>query len=181
MKKGNEAELLRMVFESLWPGINWEDEHHKKTPERVIKMWEEQTASEDFEFTTFADPSDEMVIVKDITFNSVCAHHLLPFVGIAHVAYIPDGKLCGLSKLARAVRQSAAALQVQENLTAEIAKFIEQVLRPKGVAVVMEAEHHCMTVRGVRAAGASTITSKMTGVFLDPSTGARAEFLNLIK
>ena len=177
-----EITNLREVFELIWPDIDWSDEHHVRTPARVIEAWKQQTTYEDFDLTTFQDDgADEMVIVKDITFNSMCAHHLLPFVGKAHVAYIPNGRIVGLSKLARVVRMYAANLQVQEKLTTEIAQHLEFALEPLGVAVLMEAEHTCMTVRGVQAAGALTTTSKMTGVFLDPTTGARQEFLNLVR
>jgi GTP cyclohydrolase I len=123
---------------------------------------------------------DEMVIVKDIDFHSLCEHHLLPFFGRAHVAYVPDGKVVGLSKIPRLVEMFAKRLQVQERLTTEIAETLEAVLRPKGVAVVVEALHMCMMIRGVESPNASAITSSIRGEFeRDPKT--RAEFMTLIQ
>ncbi|EQD50815.1 GTP cyclohydrolase I, partial [mine drainage metagenome] len=127
-----------------------------------------------------AESYDEMVLVRDIAFYSLCEHHLLPFYGKAHVAYIPDGRVLGLSKLPRIVDAFARRLQVQERLTTEIANAIDTHLHPKGVAVVLEADHLCMMMRGVEKAGNRTITSSMTGVFRrDPRT--RGEFLGLIR
>ena len=127
------------------------------------------------------DKHDEMVIVKDIHFASICEHHLAPFIGRGHIAYIPkDGRIVGLSKLARLVDTFARRLQVQERLTSEIADTLFEVLKPVGVMVVMEAEHTCMTVRGVKKPGALTITSAIRGGFRkDPRT--RAEFLSLVR
>lgn len=143
-------------------------------------MLRELTTPEAFDFTTFDSESDEMVIVRDIPFNALCAHHIIPFVGIAHIGYVPNGRLAGLSKFGRLVRHHAAALTVQEELTADIASSIELALSPAGVAVVLEAEHLCMTIRGVQMPGTKTITSKMTGVFADHDRLARTEFLRLI-
>lgn len=136
---------------------------------------------EDFEFTTFETKADDMVIVEGISFASYCAHHLLPFFGVAHVAYVPQGRMVGLSKLARVVRFTALGLWSQEELSDEIATTIDRELTPLGVAVVMKAEHTCMSVRGVKAPGTKTTTSSMIGVFRDNKNNARAEFLNLIK
>jgi GTP cyclohydrolase I len=128
----------------------------------------------------FEEDYDEMVLVKDVDFYSLCEHHLLPFFGRAHVAYIPDGRIVGLSKLPRMVEMIARRLQVQERLTVQIAETIEQVLRPKGVAVVVEAIHLCMMMRGVEQPSAFAITSSLRGVFSeDPKT--RAEFMELIR
>ena len=122
---------------------------------------------------------DEMVIVKDIEFFSLCEHHVLPFFGRAHVAYIPDGKVVGLSKIPRMVEMFAKRLQVQERLTTEVAETLERVLRPKGVAVVIEAIHLCMMMRGVESPNASAITSSIRGEF-EQDSKTRAEFMTLI-
>jgi GTP cyclohydrolase I len=125
----------------------------------------------------FSANHDEMVMVKDIPFASLCEHHLLPFIGVAHVAYIPDaeGTIIGLSKLARLVDHHAHKLQVQERLTTEIADTMERMLQPRGTLVVLEAEHLCMTIRGVRKPGARTVTSAVRGLFRrDASTRAEA-------
>ena len=122
---------------------------------------------------------DEMVIVKDIDFYSLCEHHLLPFFGRAHVAYIPNGKVVGLSKIPRLVEMFARRLQVQERLTMQVAETLERVLRPKGVAVVIEAIHLCMMMRGVESPNASAITSSIRGEF-ERDSKTRAEFMNLI-
>ncbi len=122
---------------------------------------------------------DEMVIVKDIDFHSLCEHHLLPFFGRAHVAYIPNGKVVGLSKIPRLVEMFAKRLQVQERLTMEVAETLERVLRPKGVAVVIEAIHMCMMIRGVESPNASAVTSSIRGAF-ERDSKTRAEFMTLI-
>ena len=159
---------------------DWDNEHLQRTPERFLGMLRELTEPVPFVFTTFASDTDEMVIIKDIDFISVCAHHVVPFIGKAHVAYIPNGHIAGLSKFVRCVRSYAKDLNVQEELTQNIADRIDRDLTPAGVAVVMEAEHMCMTIRGVQSAGTKTMTSCMKGVFLDPTKQARSEFLNLI-
>jgi len=135
---------------------------------------------EPFEATTFPNEAgyDELVVVRDITFRSLCTHHLLPFHGVAHVAYLPAERIVGLSKLARVVELFSRELQVQERLTTQIADWLEQHLEPKGVGVVLEAEHMCMSLRGVCRPGARTVTSALRGLVRDdPRT--RQEFLNL--
>ena len=158
----------------------------RRTPQRVAEMYAELTAGmredpEEHVRPLPGDKHDEMVIVKDIHFASVCEHHLAPFVGRGHIAYIPKGgRIVGLSKLARLIDTFARRLQVQERLTSEIADTIFDVLKPVGVMVVMEAEHTCMTVRGVKKPGAMTVTSAIRGGFRkDPRT--RAEAMALIK
>lgn len=151
------------------------------TPKRWAKMMSELTTPKEFEFTTFdAGKNQEMVIVTDIPYASICAHHLIPFFGKCHIAYIPRKKLAGLSKLPRTVKYFMRAPQVQEELTSQIADFLEQKLDPRGVAVVMKGEHLCMSLRGVETPGTLTVTSAMRGVFLDNSNNARQEFLRLI-
>ena len=160
--------------------IEEEATHLAETPRRLIKMLRELTTPEEFEFTTFESPHDEMIVVSPIPFYTLCAHHVIPFFGEAHVAYIPQGQIAGLSKLARTVQYYSKGLWTQEDLTWTIAQAIEEVLRPRGTAVVMKAEHLCMTMRGVQVPGSKTTTSIMRGVFLDPEKKAREEFFSII-
>ncbi|MEE2856704.1 MAG: GTP cyclohydrolase I FolE [Planctomycetota bacterium] len=154
------------------------------TPDRVARMYEElfsgmsESSSEVLD-TVFHEDYDEVVLLRDIEFNSVCEHHLMPFTGIAHVAYLPDGKIVGLSKLARAVEHFAKRPQVQERLTAQIADLISKTLEPKGVAVVLEATHTCMTMRGVKKPGSVMTTSAMRGLIRE-NLATRNEVLGLI-
>ena len=150
------------------------------TPERMVDSYIEQLTPQPFQATTFPNDGDydELVVARDITFHSLCEHHLLPFVGVAHVAYLPGERIVGLSKLARVVEYYARALQVQERLTTQIADWLERELHPRGVGVVLEAEHMCMTLRGVRKPGTKTVTSALHGLVRDdPRT--RQEFLTL--
>lgn len=157
------------------------------TPRRVATMYEELLCGINDDpgkhlSVTFTTTYDEIVMVKDIAFASLCEHHILPFTGKIHVAYIPglDGRITGLSKLVRLVNGFARRLQVQERLTAQIADCMESVLAPRGVLVVIEAEHLCMSMRGVRIAGTTTITSAVRGLFRDqPAT--RSEALGLLR
>ena len=153
-----------------------------RTPSRVAKMYAELTAGYRIDPVAlindaiFSVDYDEMVLVKDIDFYSMCEHHMLPFMGRVHVAYLPNGKVIGLSKIPRIVEMFARRLQVQERMTVEIADFINQALQPQGVAVVAEGIHMCSVMRGVKKANAKMITSAMRGVFRsDPKT--RAEFM----
>lgn len=156
----------------------------KETPRRVAHMYREMFVGLKLDPSrhlkvVFPESYDEMVVVRDITFTSMCEHHLLPFSGVAHVAYLPNGKVTGLSKLARVVEEIARRPQVQERMTQEIADMIQEHLNTSGVAVVISAEHSCMSIRGVRKPGSTTITSALRGVFkTDQST--RAEFMSLI-
>lgn len=184
MDKEKIKEAVRLLLEGIGedpkrPGL-------RATPARVAAMCQEIYAG----YTT--DPAavfraihqehhDEIVLVRDIPFFSTCEHHLLPFIGKAHVAYLPDaGRLCGLSKLARIVEAHAKRLQLQERLTAQVADSIVKALKPKGVFVVIEAEHLCMTMRGVKAPGSRTVTSVVRGIFREnPAT--RAEAMALLR
>ena len=151
------------------------------TPRRLARAYADLLTPMDFDMTTFenSEEYDEMVLVRDIPVQSVCEHHLLPFVGRAHVAYLPADRIVGLSKLARVVTHFASRPQTQERLTTQVASSLEDHLRPRGVGVVIEAEHTCMTLRGARAPGATTTTSSLRGVVkADPSS--RAEFLALV-
>lgn len=157
-----------------WTGDNPDREGLKETPERVAKAFREmfsgydQCPAEELE-RTFEEVAgyDDMVLVKDISFHSHCEHHMVPIVGRAHVAYLPDRKVVGLSKIARVVDIFSRRLQTQEAMTAEIAGVIQDILKPRGVAVMIEAEHMCMAMRGIRKQGSTTLTSTYTGVFRD--------------
>jgi GTP cyclohydrolase I len=151
------------------------------TPKRMAHAYAELLTPRGFDLTTFPndDGYDELVLVRDIPIRSVCEHHLLPFIGRAHVGYLPGRRILGLSKLARVVELHAHGPQVQERLTKEIADWLLDRLSPRGVGVVIEAEHLCMTLRGVQAAGARTTTSTLLGA-LRTDARSRAEFLNLV-
>jgi GTP cyclohydrolase I len=177
------AQGVRLILEGLGEDINRDG--LMKTPERVADFYTELTAgmwenASEHVVPLPGDSHDEMVIVKDISIASVCEHHLAPFVGKCHIAYIPKGgRIVGLSKLARIAEIFARRLQVQERLTSEIANTLFENLRPLGVMVVIEAEHTCMTLRGVKKPGSKTITSAVLGGFRrDPRT--RAEAMSLI-
>lgn len=163
-------------------GLDTSDDHGRDTPKRFVKMLRDLTTPEDFTFTTFpnSDDVDEIVLVENIPFVSVCNHHVVPFVGIAHIAYIPDQKIVGLSKFARVVKHYAKRLQVQERLTHQIADYLEENLDPIGVAVIMKAEHMCMTIRGVQTPGTLTTTSSMRGVFGDHDRTAKMELMQML-
>tara|TARA_B100001115_G_C15846290_1_gene426595 strand:- start:2021 stop:2617 length:597 start_codon:yes stop_codon:yes gene_type:complete len=156
-----------------------------KTPERVAKAMQylthgyETDPSEILKSATFAEDYNQMVLVKDIELYSLCEHHMLPFFGKAHIAYIPNGHIVGLSKIPRVVDAFSRRLQVQERLTNEIRDCIEETLKPKGVAVVIEAKHLCMQMRGVQKQNSVTTTSAFSGAFME-SEKTRAEFMNLI-
>ncbi len=152
----------------------------RDTPRRMADAYLEMLTPEPFEATTFPNDEgyDELVVVRDIPFRSLCMHHMLPFHGVAHVGYLPGARIVGLSKLARIVEVLSCDLQVQERLTTQVADWLQQRLEPKGVGVVMEAEHMCMTLRGVRTPGARTVTSALHGLVRDDSR-TREEFLNL--
>jgi len=150
------------------------------TPRRVAEMYAELLTPETFDATTFPNDAgyDELVVVRDVPFASLCEHHLLPFRGVAHVGYLPGARIVGLSKLARLVAFFSKRLQVQERMTAQIADLLRDQLDPRGVGVVLKAEHMCMTLRGIEAAGSTTVTSTLYGVLRD-TPAARQEFLHL--
>jgi GTP cyclohydrolase IA len=161
-------------------GADLEDEGLRDTPRRMARAYAELLTPEPFNLTTFANDEgyDELVVVRDIPFQSLCMHHVLPFHGLAHVGYLPDERILGLSKLARVVELFARGLQLQERLTTQIADCLQRELGPKGVGVVLEAEHACMSLRGVKKPGTRTVTSALHGLVRDdPRT--REEFLSL--
>ena len=169
-----------------WAGDNPEREGLLETPKRVVNSYKEffsgyDSKPEQILSKTFDEVEgyDEMVIVRNITIESHCEHHMVPFIGIAHIGYIPDKRIVGISKLARIADVFAKRLQTQEIMTAQIADTINEVLNPKGVAVVIDAQHQCMTTRGTHKTESSTITSRMLGLFRTNSN-TRSEFMTLI-
>lgn len=169
-----------------WAGDDPDREGLAETPARVVRAYEEWFSGytidpEEFLRRTFeeTDGYDEMVVLRDIRFESFCEHHIAPIVGRAHVAYLPDHRVIGISKLARLIEAYSKRLQIQEKMTAQIANTLNEVLMPKGVAVVIEATHQCMTTRGVHKSGVSMVTSRMLGAFRDNSA-TRREFLAMI-
>jgi GTP cyclohydrolase IA len=161
-------------------GADLADEGMRETPRRMVDAYAELLTSQPFRPTTFPNDEgyDELVVARSIPFHSLCMHHLLPFHGVAHIGYLPGERILGLSKFARVVELFARDLQVQERLTMQIADWLQQQLAPKGVGVVLEAEHLCMSLRGVQKFGARTVTSALHGLVRDdPRT--RQEFLAL--
>jgi GTP cyclohydrolase I len=154
----------------------------RETPRRVADAFAELLTHEPVALTTFPNDAgyDELVVVREIPFHSLCMHHLLPFHGVAHIAYLPGERIIGLSKLARVVELFARELQLQERLTMQVADCLQQHLRPKGVGVVLEAEHLCMSLRGVQKAGTRTTTSALLGLLRDDAR-TRQEFLSLAR
>lgn len=174
-----------MILEGV--GEDLEREGLQKTPERVAKMYEELLCGVDIDpaeviQAMFMEEHEEMIVVKDIPFYSICEHHLIPFLGKAHVAYIPgpEGQITGISKLARVVDVLSKRLQVQERITTEVADTLVRALRPRGVLVVIEAEHLCMSMRGVKKPGTLTVTSAVRGTF-HTNAASRAEAMSLIR
>ncbi|MBU5673559.1 GTP cyclohydrolase I FolE [Paenibacillus brevis] len=172
-------EILKLIGEDV------EREGLLETPARVTRMYEEifggyEVDPREVLGVTFEENHEELVIVKDIVYYSQCEHHMAPFFGKAHIGYIPSGHIAGLSKLARLVEAVTRRLQVQERITSQIADIMEEVLKPKGVMVVVEGEHLCMCSRGVKKPGSKTVTSAVRGTFRTDAA-SRAEFLSLIK
>jgi GTP cyclohydrolase IA len=170
------AEFLRAL------GVPLDRDGLAGTPRRMARAYAELLTPREFDVTTFPNDGgyDELVLVRDIPIASVCEHHLLPFIGRAHVGYLPGQRIVGLSKLARLVELHARGAQVQERLTKQIAEWLDEHLHPRGVGVVLEAEHLCMTLRGVQAAGTRTVTSTLLGT-LRTDARSRAEFLPLVR
>ncbi len=176
-------EAVRLLLEGI--GEDTEREGLRETPGRVARMYEElfagmEAGAGEHLSKTFAVDSNEMVVEKDITFYSTCEHHMMPFFGKVHIAYIPDGRVVGLSKLARTVEVFAGRLQIQERMTAQIADAVMESLNPRGVIVMAEAEHMCMTMRGVKKPGSRTITVAARGEF-ERDEKLKDRFLMLVK
>lgn len=183
----NQEKVEAAVYQLLEAiGENPEREGLLDTPKRVAKMYAEMFSglSEDSkdQFTAvFSEGHEEMILVRDIPFYSMCEHHLVPFYGVAHVAYLPsDGRVTGLSKLARAVEVAARRPQLQERLTAQVANALEEAMHPKGVFVMVEAEHMCMTMRGIKKPGSKTVTTVARGLYQEDGA-ARREVMAMIK
>lgn len=172
-------EFLKLVA----PLENWDDEHHRETAKRFTTMLQELTDAEreEFTLTTFPSKSNELVVIQDMPFVSLCAHHVLPFTGRAHVGYIPQGRIAGLSKFARCLKWMSRGLWVQEELTNSLAEYLDENLEPLGLGLIITARHSCMEIRGIQAVGSFTTTSAMRGVMLDVTKGAREEFLGLLR
>ncbi|MBQ4530414.1 MAG: GTP cyclohydrolase I FolE [Lachnospiraceae bacterium] len=183
MDKEKIMEAVKLLLEGIGEDVNREG--LKDTPERIARMYEEIYGglTEDPKVhleKTFSVENNEMVIEKDITFYSTCEHHLMPFYGKAHIAYIPNGKVVGLSKLARTVEVFAKRPQIQEKMTGQIADALMEYLQPQGAMVVVEAEHMCMTMRGVKKPGSKTVTIASRGVF-DTDEALKNKFFQLMK
>ena len=181
--KNKIEEAIRLLLEGI--GEDTDREGLKDTPERVARMYEELCAGmeqnpEEHLSKVFTCDNDHVVIEKDITFYSTCEHHLMPFYGKTHIAYIPNGKVVGISKLARTVEVFARRLQIQEQMTEQIADAIEKYLGAKGVFVMVEAEHMCMSARGIKKPGSRTITFAAKGKFAEDGT-MRSEMISLMK
>lgn len=179
----DKEKLVRSMLAAL--GEDIEREGLVETPKRVVKSWDElyggyELSPEDILKKDFTDGAcDQMIVLRDIEFNSTCEHHIIPIIGKAHVAYIPNGKVVGISKLARVVDAYARRLQIQEKMTEQIAGVIMEVLQPKGVGVLIEAKHMCMTSRGIKKPNVSMVTSALRGVF--ERDEVRQEFLKFIR
>ncbi|MFM6988653.1 MAG: GTP cyclohydrolase I FolE [Arenimonas sp.] len=184
VSQAQAEDAIRLLLR--WAGDNPAREGLIDTPKRVAKAYKEWFGGytmkpEEYLKRTFEEVEgyDEMVILRDIEFESHCEHHMAPIIGVAHVGYIPNGRVVGISKLARVVEAYAKRLQVQEKMTAQIANCIQSVLKPKGVGVVVVAKHECMTTRGVHKTGVSMVTSKLLGSFREDAR-TRSEFLQCV-
>ena len=179
--KTGAVKQLTQILEDTF-GVEIWDDSSKQTAQRVLKAWGEFSPADepDFKETVFDAVANQMIVVANIEFSSLCAHHLFPYSGVAHVGYLPNQLQIGLSKIPRIVHYYATRPSVQEQLTRDIASHIKKLLSAQGVAVVIEGQHTCMTCRGVRAHNAKMITSEMRGSFLT-SGEARTEFISLIK
>lgn len=184
----DNVDCLEGILRS-YAGLDPTSDHGRETAARYLKALDEMTRCKNesdehlmecIKWKTFESDSQDMVTQLNVSFTSLCNHHLVPFTGVAHIAYVPDGRLVGLSKLARVVGHYSRQLQVQEELTSDIANYLQHQLNAKGVAVWMQATHMCISIRGVQAHGTTTVTSKMTGVFADHSRTAKAEFLQIV-
>lgn len=180
--RGKIEEAVRLLLEGI--GEDADREGLKDTPERVSRMYEEifggmETSAKEHLSKTFTAENNEMIVEKDILFHSTCEHHIMPFYGKVHIAYIPDGKVVGISKLARTVEVFARRLQIQEKMTAQIADSIMENLNPRGVMVMVQAEHMCMTMRGIKKPGSRTVTVVTRGEF-ETNSELKNLFFNMV-
>lgn len=188
IERGEETSFLEQDYRDILRAVGEDPEREGliRTPRRAAEAMRfmtsgyEETVEGILNGAVFHETHDDMVVLKDIEFYSLCEHHLLPFFGLCHVAYLPAGKIIGLSKIARLVNMFARRLQVQERMTAEIAGALEQAIQPRGVAVVCEAKHMCMLIRGVQKQNSSMVTSHVSGAFREDQR-TRAEFMDLLK
>lgn len=183
VNKEKIKEAVKLLLEGI--GEDCDREGLKETPDRVARMYEElfegmEETAEEHLSRTFTAENNEMILEKDITFYSTCEHHLMPFYGKVHIAYVPDGKVVGISKLARTVEVFSRRLQIQEKLTAQIADAIMESLNPKGVMVMVQAEHMCMSMRGIKKPGSQTVTVVSRGLF-EKDENLKNTFLKLAK
>ncbi|MDO4464694.1 MAG: GTP cyclohydrolase I FolE [Bacillota bacterium] len=183
VNKEKIKEAVKLLLEGI--GEDCDREGLKETPDRVARMYEElfegmEETAEEHLSRTFTAENNEMILEKDITFYSTCEHHLMPFYGKVHIAYVPDGKVVGISKLARTVEVFSRRLQIQEKLTAQIADAIMESLNPKGVMVMVQAEHMCMSMRGIKKPGSQTVTVVSRGLF-EKDENLKNTFLKLVK
>ena len=183
VNKEKIKEAVKLLLEGI--GEDCDREGLKETPDRVARMYEElfegmEETAEEHLSRTFTAENNEMILEKDITFYSTCEHHLMPFYGKVHIAYVPDGKVVGISKLARTVEVFSRRLQIQEKLTAQIADAIMESLNPKGVMVMVQAEHMCMSMRGIKKPGSQTVTVVSRGLFVKDEN-LKNTFLKLVK
>lgn len=172
---------LKELIKTLNEEYGWfNEEELENTPKRIARFYEEWQKNQKFKFTVFKKETDQLIVLKDINFFSMCSHHLLPFFGVAHIGYLPNRKICGVSKLARTVRKFASKPQIQERMTEEIADYLYKKLEPKWVMVVVEAQHLCMLMRGVKQSSSKMITSAIRRKkgFLGESV--KQEFMRLI-
>ncbi len=180
--RGKIEEAVRLLLEGI--GEDADREGLRDTPERVSRMYEEifggmETSAKEHLSKTFTAENNEMIVEKDILFHSTCEHHIMPFYGKVHIAYIPDGKVVGISKLARTVEVFARRLQIQEKMTAQIADSIMENLNPRGVMVMVQAEHMCMTMRGIKKPGSRTVTVVARGEF-ETNSELKNLFFNMV-
>lgn len=183
VNKEKIKEAVKLLLEGI--GEDCDREGLKETPDRVARMYEElfegmEETAEEHLSRTFTAENNEMILEKDITFYSTCEHHLMPFYGKVHIAYVPDGKVVGISKLARTVEVFSRRLQIQEKLTAQIADAIMESLNPKGVMVMVQAEHMCMSMRGIKKPGSQTVTVVSRGLF-EKDENLKNTFLKLVE
>ena len=183
VNKEKIKEAVKLLLEGI--GEDADREGLKETPDRVARMYEElfegmEETAEEHLSRPFTAENNEMILEKDITFYSTCEHHLMPFYGKVHIAYVPDGKVVGISKLARTVEVFSRRLQIQEKLTAQIADAIMESLNPKGVMVMVQAEHMCMSMRGIKKPGSQTVTVVSRGLF-EKDENLKNTFLKLVK